>query len=432
MGKRSITVVLLASAMLLGGTAFAQDTVKVGLNYPKTGPYSAQGLDQWRAAQLAVEEINAGGGILGKKVEIVWRDSQSKKDLAAKNVAELIDKEGAKMIFGGSASSVAVAAGHVCQQKGVPFFGTLTYSTATTGADGHRHTFRECYDAWAGAKVLADYMKKNFAGKKFLYITADYTWGHTTEASFRKFTNTDDKNTHKGMMTPFPNATEEDFKKAIAFAKMVKPDVLVLVLFGKDMEIAVRQATAQGLKKDMQIVVPNLTLGMAEGGGPKVMEGVVGAVPWCWQVPYKYNYARGKQFVETYAAKYNRYPSTSGASAYTILYEYKAAVERAGTFDSPAVIKALEGHEYTLLKDKQYWRDFDHQSIQTVYAVRCKPEVEVLKDKFKLDYYEIIASMPGDQAFCTREEWNGARLAAGKPTTLEALPGETAVASSGD
>ena len=400
------------------------DSVKIGLNYPKTGPYSVQGLDQWRATELAVAEINASGGILGKKVEIAWRDSQSKADLSTANVTELIDNEGVKMVLGGSASSVAIAAGRVCQAKGVPFFGTLTYSTATTGEEGHRHTFRECYDAWMGAKAIASYMKENFAGKKFFYITADYTWGWTTEASVRKFSDTEDKSKHKGMTTPFPGATEQDFKKALSFAKMMKPDVLVLVLFGKDMSTAVRLATAMGLKSKMQIIVPNITLGMAEGGGPKVMEGVIGALPWCWKVPYKYDYPRGKEFVEQFAAKYGRYPSTSGASAYTILYEYKSAVERAGTFDSPAVIKALENHEYTLLKDKQVWRDFDHQSVQTVYAVKCNPQAVVLKDKYKLDYFEILSSISGEDAVRSREEWNAVRKAAGKPIHLEKLPGE--------
>jgi len=398
--------------------------VKIGLNYPKTGPYSVQGLDQWRATELAVNEINGTGGILGNKVEIVWRDSKSKADLSTENVTELIDREGVKMVLGGSASSVAVASGKVCQEKGVPFFGTLTYSTATTGKEGRRHTFRECYNAWMGAKAIATYLKENFAGKKYFYITADYTWGWTTEASVRRFSNTEDKSKHKGVLTPFPGATEKDFKKALSFAKMVKPDVLVLVLFGKDMSTAVRHATAMGMKKDMQIIVPNLTLGMAEGGGPKVMEGVIGALPWTWKVPYTYNYPRGKEFVEKFAAKYGRYPSTSGASAYTILYEYKAAVERAGTFDSPAVIRALEGHEYSMLKDKQLWRDFDHQSVQTVYAVKCNPPSIVNKDKYKLDYFEILSSLPGDQAVRTREEWNAVRKAAGKPTHLEKLPGE--------
>ena len=422
---RRLIPLLGAGLVALASTLHAaDDLVHLGFNYPKTGPYAAQGADQLRGAEMAVDEVNAAGGILGKKVDLVIRDSQSKSDVTKVNVTELIDKEGAKMIFGGSASSVAVSAGKVCEEKGVPFFATLSYSTASTCEEGHRHTMRECYDSWAAAKVLAEYMNKNYAGKKFLYITADYTWGHTTEASFRKFTNTEDSVMHKSILTPFPGATEADFKKTAAFAKLTNPDVLVLVEFGGDMVQALRQVTALGLKGKMAIVVPNLTLTMAEAGGPKIMEGVIGALPWDWSVPYKYGYKEGIKFVEAYSARYNRYPCTSGASAYAIVHEYKAAVERAGKFDSAAIIKTLEGHTYTRLKDAQTWRSFDHQSIQTVYAVKCKPEAEVMKDKFKLDYFEIISSMPGDQAFRTRDEWNSYRTAAGKPTNLEALPGE--------
>ncbi|MEZ5357424.1 MAG: substrate-binding protein [Candidatus Zixiibacteriota bacterium] len=409
-----------ALVVLLGMTAmiFGGETVKVGLNYPATGPYSVQGKDQLQAAKMAVEEINASGGILGKQVELVIRDSKSNVDATRQNVTELIDNEGVVMVFGGSSSAVAIAAGNICQEKGVPFFGTLTYSNATTGEDGHRYTFRECYNAWMAAKAIGDYLKTNFAGKKYMYITSDYTWGWSTEASVRKMTGTEDEAMHKGVLTPLGTT---DYSKQLSLAKMVKPDVLVLVLFGMDMTNAIRQATTMGLKNECQIVVPNLTLGMAEGGGPKVMEGVIGAVPWCWQVPYKYNYARGKKFVEDYAAKYERYPSSSGASAYTIMYEYKGAAERAKSLNGAKIVAALEGHTYQLLKDEQVWRDFDHQSIQTVYAVMCKPQTKVLQDKYHLDYFEIISSMSGPLAAQTREEWEAVRLANNKPKTLENL-----------
>jgi ABC-type branched-subunit amino acid transport system substrate-binding protein len=378
-----------------------------------------QGLDQWRATEMAVEEINAAGGILGQQVEIVWRDTQSKPDVATANATELIDQHGVKMIFGGSSSGVAIATAKVCHAKNVPFFGTLTYSTETTGTEALKTTFRECYDSWMAAKAISDYLKNNFPNKKYLYVTADYTWGWTTEAAVRELTGTQDESVHKSIKTPFPTATVEDFKKALSFAKVVKPDVLVLVEFGHDMEVAIRNATAMGMKQDMQIVVPNLTLGMAEGGGPKVMEGVIGALPWSWQIPYKYDYPRGKEFVEKFSTKYNRYPCTSGASAYTIMWEYKAAVERAASFETPQVIAALEGHEYTLLKDKQVWRDFDHQSVQTVYLVKCKPEAAVLKDKYKLDYFEILGSMAGEQAAVTFAEWKAIRQSAKKLAELE-------------
>lgn len=422
--KRFLAATIAVLLLSAYAPASAQETVKVGLNYPRTGPYFTQGLDQFRAAGLAQEEINASGGILGKKVEIVWRDSQSKVDVTQRNVTELIDKEGVKMVFGGSASSVAIAAGEIAQAKDVVFFGTLTYSTDTTGKDGHRHTFRECYDSWMGAKALTKYMKKNFAGKKYYYVTADYTWGWTTEDAMRKLTGTTDKKVHPGALTPFPTANAGDFKAALDKARAANPEVLVLVLFGTDMVNAINMANGMGLKKKMEIIVPNLTLGMAEDAGPIAMEGVIGALPWYWQIPFTHNYSEGKKFVEKFEKKYSRYPDTSGASAYVILYEYKAAVERAGTFDTKAVIKALEGHAYTGLKDKQVWRAFDHQSVQTVYAVKCKPAREVAADKHKQDYFKIIDSIPGTEAAVTHEEWKAIRKAAGKPTSLEKLRGE--------
>lgn len=417
--------ILILITIIVGLSSFsiaraAQNSVTIALNYPETGPYAKQGLDQWRAAEMARIEINAAGGIMGKKVEFRLYDSKSNVGSTRANVLDAIES-GVKMVFGGSSSAVAVAAGEICQEKGVPFFATLTYSTSTTGKDGHRHTFRECYDSWMAAKALSSYLKRNFAGKEYFYITADYTWGWTTEASLRKLTDTEDKSIHKGVLTPFPSS---DFTNALGRAKREKPQVLVLVLFGQEMADAVRKAAAMGLKDHMQIIVPNITLGMAERGTPKDMEGVIGALPWTWKVPYQFNYPKGQEFVESFRKRYNRYPSTSGACAYTIMYEYKAAVERAGSFDAAAIIKALEGHEYQLLKDKQVWRDFDHQSVQTVYTVRCNPSATILKDKLHLDYFEIIESISGQQAAITRDEWLAARKASGKPVTLEKLPDE--------
>jgi len=399
----------------------AEETVKIALNYPETGPYAKEGKDQWYAAEIARKEINDAGGILGRKVVYRWYDSASNPNKTRANVLRAIDQEKVKMVFGGSSSAVAIAAGKVCQEKKILFFGTLTYSTATTGTEAHRYIFRECYDAWMGAKAIASHLKRNFKDAKYFYITADYTWGWTTEASLRKFSGTENKERHPGILTPFPSGY---YDEALKKAEAANPDVLVLVLFGQEMASAIRKAEEMGLKRKVQIVVPNLTLGMAEKGTPKAMEGVIGAVPWCYKVPYEYDYPRGKEFVEAFKKRFNRYPSTSAASAYTIMYEYKSAVERAGTFDTTDVIKALEGHEYQLLKDKQTWRAFDHQSVQTVYTVRCNPADVVLKDKYHLDYFTILGSIPGNQAVRTRSEWNAVRRAAGKPTYLEKLPGE--------
>lgn len=410
-----VPVIILVLSFATSGFA-NQDIVKIALNYPQTGPYAKQGKDQWYAAEIARKEINDAGGILGKKVVYRWFDSASNPNKTKANLVRAIEQEKVKMVFGGSSSAVAIAAGELCRKKNVLFFGTLTYSTATTGEAGNTHIFRECYNAWMGAKAIASYLKANHRNAKYFYITADYTWGWTTEASLRKFTGTEDKQRHPGVLTPFPSGYYDD---ALEKAKQSKADVLVLVLFGQEMANAVRKAHAMGLKNSMQIVVPNLTLGMCERGTPEAMEGVIGALPWCYKVPYQYNYPRGIEFVEKFKKRFNRYPGTSGASAYTIMHEYKAAVERAGSFDTAKVIRALEGRHYQLLKDEQIWRDFDHQSVQTVYTVRCNPPDVVLGDKYNLDYYTIIGSIPGSKAVRTRAEWNAVRQAAGKPTYLQ-------------
>ncbi|RMF17345.1 MAG: branched-chain amino acid ABC transporter substrate-binding protein, partial [Gammaproteobacteria bacterium] len=223
---------------------------------------------------------------------------------------------------------------------------------------------------------------------------------------------------HPGVKTPFPGATLTQFRKALKEADASGAQVLVLVLFGDDMVRALTLAHQMGLKKKMTVVVPNLELGMAQQAGAGIMEGVIGAVPWTWQVPYAHGYEAGQRFVEAYSARYGKRPSSSAASAYTIVHEYKDAVERAGTFDTGKVIAALEGHTYQRLKDPQVWRAFDHQSVQTVYAVRGKPWESVMADPYRADFFELLDSLPGEAAARTRDEWVAARTAAGRPASL--------------
>jgi ABC-type branched-subunit amino acid transport system substrate-binding protein len=383
------------------------EPVKIGLNYPQTGPYSVQGKAQLDAAHMAVEEINAQGGILGRTIKLVAKDTQSKPDVSTQNVLELIDKENCEMIFGGSSSAVAIAGGKAAKSRDKLYFGTLTYSNSTTDTEGHKYMFRECYNAYMGAKALGKYLlDMKLQGIKYFYITADYTWGKTTEESIRAFSLTTDTKRHRRHYVPFPGATDKDLSTALTWAKAVKPAVLVLVLFGNDMSRTLAMLQERDMKDLFKlIVVPNLTLGMAKEAGAEAMEGVLGALPWAWNVPYKYDYPQGKKFVEKFSERYKSYPSTSAASAYTILYQYKEAVERAGTFDSKKLIAALEGHTFVSLNDEQQWRAFDHQALQTVYAVRGKPVDEVRQDKFKQDYFEILYKMDGQEAARTQEQW---------------------------
>lgn len=403
---------------LLVTTTVAAETLKIGLNYPQTGRYKDQGLQQRLGAFLAVDEINKAGGIMGREVELVIRNTSGDPKKGAKNTAELIDSEGVQMVFGGVSSAVAIASGRAARDRDRIYFGTLTYSNATTGTAGHSHMFREPYNAWMTAKVLSKYLNTQHAGDEYFYITADYTWGWSVEESVRKFTNTNDTEAHRGVKTPFPRAHIADFREALVEAEQSGAKVLMMVLFGDDMVRALNVAYEMGITEKMQVVIPNLTLGMARQVGPTIMEGVIGGSPWVWSVPYQYNYPRGKAFVEAFSSRYEMRPSTAAASAYSIVYQYKDAVERAGTTNTRQVIRALEGHRYTFLKDEQYWRAFDHQNVQTVYVVRVKPRDQIMADEHSSDYFDIIDSMPGNEAAQTREEWEARRKEAGQPLTL--------------
>ncbi|KAF0808725.1 extracellular ligand-binding receptor [Alcanivorax sp. S71-1-4] len=409
-----LTLLLLAASTL----STAATPIRIGLNYPSSGEYRQEGLMQRRGALMAIDEINAAGGVLGRPIEMLDADTASQPDRAVANVDQLAD-QGVRMLFGGSSSAVAIAAGRRARERGLLYFGTLTYSNDTTGKDGHRYLFRECYNGHMAARVLSNYLEQNFAGKKYFYVTADYTWGTTTEASMRQFTDTTDVTAHPQVMVPFPRFHYRELKEAMDAAAASDADVLVLVLFGDQMVKAMRLAYELGLTERMQITVPNLTLSMVDQVGPAIMEGVVGASPWTWNVPFHFGHTGGQQFVRQFVEHYNTYPSTSAASAYSIVHQWADAAERARSFDSEALIRALEGHRYTLLKDEQQWRTFDHQNVQSVYAVRIKPRGEVLNDPMKQDYFQILESMSGEDAAQSHAEWLAERRAQGKPETLQ-------------
>lgn len=405
-------------AACLASLAQAAPAVKVGLNYPFSGEYSQEGLMQKRGALMAVEEINAAGGVRGHPLELVERDTGSQADRARDNV-DALAAEGVAMLFGGSSSSVAIAASDQARRHDLLYFGTLTYSNDTTGKDGHRHMFRECYSAWMAARVLGEYLNRELPDKRYFYITADYTWGHTTEASMREFTGTTNARDHGSVRVPFPGGRYREIKAAVDAADASGAEVVVMVLFGEQMVHGMTLAQQKGLTGRAQIVVPNLTLSMVEQTGPFIMSGVIGAVPWAWNVPAEYNYPRGQRFVADFSRRYDTRPSSSSASAYSIVYQWKDAVERAGSFRTGAVREALRDHRYQLLKDEQYWRGFDQQNVQTVYAVRVKDRNQVMKDDYRQNFFHIVHTLAGEEAAPTLAQWSAERQRHQRPPQLE-------------
>lgn len=410
-------ILALALWLSVSITAMAAEPIIIGLNFPRTGHYKEEGLAQMRGALLAIDEINAKGGLLDRPIQLITRDTASRPAKAARNVDSMIS-EGAVMLFGSVSSAVAVAAAERARQNKTIYFSTIGYANDVTIEKGHRYIFRESTSATMSARALGEYLTQNFPNKKYFYITADYSWGHSSEESLRKNTSTQDTNKHPGVLVPFPTAKQSDYSSALKKADESNAEVIVLALYGHDLVRAMRTADTMGLNRKTQIVAPNLTQTVIEQTGPSLMVGVLGTEHWFWRVPEIERSGAGLMFIKNFSDRYGLYPASAAASAYTVIYQWADAVSRSKSLDSDTVIRALENHEYQLLKDKAQWRGFDHQNVQTVYVVRVNDRETVVKHPSRQDYLEVVHSLSGDKAAISYDDWKELRKAAKQPDTL--------------
>ena len=398
-------------------SALAADPILIGLNYPRTGHYKEEGLAQMRGTLLAIDEINAQGGVLGQPIKLLTRDTASRPEKAVRNVEKLV-AEGAVMLFGSVSSAVAIAASERARQLNTLYFATIGYSNDVTGKNGHRYVFRESTSATMTGRALGKYLSETFPDKTYFYITADYTWGHSSEQALRENTNTTNTSKHKGVLLPFPTAKQSDYSQSLKQAQDSGAEIIALVLYGHDLVRAMRTAETMGLTKKVQIIAPNLTQSVIEQAGPGLMSGVIGTEHWLWRAPELENSEAGLAFVKNFNKAYELYPPSAAASAYTVVKQWADAVTRSKSFSSEAVIKALEGHNYTLLKDAAQWRAFDHQNVQTLYVVQANPRNTVMAHPSKQDYFTILKRVEASETAQSHEEWQAERTKAGRSNKL--------------
>lgn len=408
---------LLLSCLLLAdlGNLAQAEPIKIGLNYPRTGNYKDEGLELRRGALLAVDEINKAGGVLGKPLELLSKNTSSQADKAVSNVDYFANQD-ARMVFGGATSEEAIAAGQRARERGLLYFATLSYANEVTGQAGHRYLFRESNSAWMSARVLGEYLSWHMPRQRYHYIIVDDAWGRSMENALRLATNSTDRARHGRTALPSGLVRREQYLAALNKAARSEADILVLVLLGENLQRSMRMVHNMGLKQRTQIIVPNLTKSVVQQAGPLVMEGVIGTEAWTWNLPSQDNIAQGQQFVERYISDYQEYPGSTSASAYSIVKQWADAVQRTQSLDSERLISTLEDHSYQLLKGQQQWRAFDHQNVQSIYAVRVRKRDDVMLDPFKQHYFDIIHHMDGDQAAPSQDEWQQER---GETLTLQ-------------
>lgn len=361
-------------------------TVTLGFNVPQTGPYSDEGADELLAQKLAVEHLNGegdggclntftskalkGNGILGKKVEFVTGDTQTKSDAARASAKSMIEKDGAVMINGGSSSGVAVAVQGLCQEAGVIFMAGLTHANDTTGKDRKANGFRHFFNAYMSAAALAPVLKNEMGDARRAYhLTADYNWGWTQQDSIAKATEAMGWETVNNVLTPLAST---DFSSYITPVLNSGADVLVLNHYGGNMVNSLSNAiqfdllSKQVNGKDFKIVVPLYSELMAAGAGENI-KGVLGSMNYNWQLDNE----GSKAFVKSFGEKYGKPPSNSAQTCYAQVLLYADACERAGTFNPCGVVEALEDFEFDGLGNgKTLYRGADHQCFKDVLVVR--------------------------------------------------------------
>jgi ABC-type branched-subunit amino acid transport system substrate-binding protein len=383
-------------------------TVTLGFNVPQSGPYADEGADELRAYELAVEHLNGEGdggmmgtfsssalegtGILGKKVEYVTGDTQTKSDAARASAQSMIQKDGAVMITGGSSSGVAVAVQALCQEAGVIFMAGLTHSNDTTGKDRKANGFRHFFNAYMSAAALGPVLEQIYGSdRKAYHLTADYTWGWTQEESMVAATEALGWETVNTVKTPL-SAT--DFSSYITPVINSGADVLVLNHYGGNMVNSLTNAVQFGLRdlevngKNFEIVVPLYSRLMASGAGENV-KGILGSTNWHWSLQDD----ASKAFVRSFGEKYGFPPSQAAHTCYAQTLLYADAVQRGGSFNPCSVVEALEGFEFDGLGNgPTLYRAADHQCFKDVLVVRGKENPES-----EFDLLEVVEVTPAAQ-----------------------------------
>lgn len=363
-------------------------SVTLGFNVPQTGPYADEGADELRAYELATEHLNGGGdggmmptfssqaldgtGILGRKVEYVTGDTQTKSDAARASAKSMIEKDGAIMITGGSSSGVAIAVQGLCQEAGVIFMAGLTHSNDTTGKDKKANGFRHFFNGYMSGAALAPVLANRYGtDRKAYHLTADYTWGWTQQESIAAATEATGWETVNNVLTPL---AATDFSSYIAPVLNSGADVLVLNHYGGNMVNSLTNAVQFGLKdkqvngKNFEIVVPLYSRLMAQGAGENV-KGILGSTNWHWSLQDD----ASRAFVKSFGTRYGFPPSQAAHTVYCQTLLYADAVTRAGSFNPCAVVEVLEGFGFSGLGNGDVlYRAADHQCFKDVLVVQGK------------------------------------------------------------
>src|ERR1700710_2253943 len=364
-------------------------TIKVGFPVPLTGAYGAEAQDQVRAAEVAIAEYNEGGGLNGRKAELVVRDDKLNPGEAATRTLELIEKEKVNFVVGSLSAAVQLAINNVTKERGIIFNSISQSDTINEASDFSKYTFHEALNPHLTSGAVGRYAFSKF-GKKVAFLTADYAYGHEMVRGFLEVGKAFNIENLGDVRHPLGTS---DFSTLLPRIQALKPDILCISNFGRDQQIVLKQATDFGIKKTTQIIAPLLSHASRVAAGPQAFDGVIGGCSFYWGLEDKF--ASTKAFNAAFSKMYDgKLPSDYGALGYGGVRTVLEAVKNAGSVDTDKVITALEALNYDYYKGPQYYRKCDHQSVQSVLVIKSKSK-ELRNDS---DVFEIIATEEPNEA----------------------------------
>jgi len=386
--------------------AASDKPIKLGLTSDASGQYANSGASDRRGMLMAVDEFNAKGGVLGRKIETFHIDTETTPATGSRVAERLISREECGFLIGAVSSGVANAISQVAQKYGTIYLNTNSSSPSESGENCHRVKF-----VWDGngtnfAKAAVKNSIDNFGGK-WMLLTNDYVWGHNTAAATRKLVDEYGGEIVDEILVP---QGTRDFSSALLTIQQAGPGVVAAAVGGDDQK-ALRQQVADLGMGDKPAWINNQQDWPDVYGLP--LDNLFGVFGTTWY--YKLDLPGVADFVKRYQAAYPdtsmRVPGNVFYNGYMATRELLRAIERAGTTNNIAVIKALEGHVMPAAERMQHHDavidPVTHQVQQTIYLATANVGTQDPDDMFKIltnSAPETVQDM-GAQGACKLESY---------------------------
>jgi branched-chain amino acid transport system substrate-binding protein len=406
--KRSVLllfgVVFLLMLFVICPAGHAGNTIKVGIVDSYSGPAAVFGIDMRDGFRMSVNEINAKGGVLGKKIEIVTRDEKFQPNVALAMAKELVMKEKVDLLMGTISSASALAISDFAKKEKIPFFVTYAKSEKISGEKGHRYVFQMSENtAMAGRAAGAAIAKKPYT--KFWIAGDDMEYGHAIcESTWNQVKKLNPKAQLLGQT--WWKVGETDFVPYITQIMAAKPDYLIMGNSGASVIGFQKAAKATGLIDKIPIYQHTaIEFAVLSSLGLEGPENVAGTASYVFYYPKT---PQNQAFVDKYQKQNNRLPTMPSFYGYVTAQFLAKAYQKAGKIDSEKLIDALEGSSIDdTAIGKLSIRKCDHQVLLPVFYGMTKKTAEYKDHLVGVD----IVTIPPGEGYPTCEEIAAARQA---------------------